>query len=103
MLASVKTIQKRIVVRNDLLERECACVRRRVTVGGEDDVITKADDAAHGGINAVLGHASADHESCNASGRERRIERRFEERIASTLVDYWFGRLGCNFRPKRPP
>ncbi len=103
MLAGVKTIQKRIVVRNDLLERERACISRRVTVGSEDDVIAKADGPAHGGVNAVLGHASANDKPGDASSRELRIERGLKERVASTFVNYGFGRLGCNLNSKRPP
>ena len=103
MLAGVKTIQKCIVVRNNLLERECSCISRHVTVGSEDDIIAKANGAAHGRINAVLRHTSADHKASDASGRKVCTKSRLKKRVASAFVDYGFGRLGGNLSSKRPP
>jgi hypothetical protein len=102
VLASVKTVQERIVVRNDLLESECIRVRSRVTVGSEDGIIAETNGATHGRVNAVLSHASADHQLFDAGGREFRIESSLEERVAGAFVDDLLTGMRCNFRSKRP-
>lgn len=102
VLASFKTVQQRIVVRNDLLEAECLRVRRRVSVGSEDNIIAKANGPAHRRINAVLSHASADHQLLDSAGRKLRIKSGLEERIAGALVDDPLAGPRRNFISNRP-
>jgi hypothetical protein len=101
--SSIKFIKERIVMRNDLLKSQRRRIGRRVTVGGKNDVIAKADGAARGRINAVLRHASADHKPLDSSGCKFRGKGSFEESVASAFVDDRFAWLRRDFRPQQPP
>jgi len=67
VFAGIKAVQNRIVMRDDLLKAERARIGGHVPIGDEDDVITQANGPPHGGVDAVLSHASGNDETPNAA------------------------------------
>jgi hypothetical protein len=90
------------MVSNDLFKPESVGVGRHVTVGDEDDVITKANGPTYGRIDAVLGHASGDHKLFDTRTAKFRVESRVEECIAGSLVNDWLIGQGCNLGSNLP-
>jgi hypothetical protein len=100
--AGIEAIQECVVVSNDLFEAEIGSVGRGVTVTGKDYVVTKADGAANGCVDAVLGHASADDKLPDADGHKFGVESGLEEGVAGAFADDPLTRSRCNFRTKLP-
>lgn len=95
IIARVKAIEQGVVMGDDLLEAKDARVCRHVSIGGEHDVVAEADGAAHGGVNAVLGHASGDHDSTDVQPVKLGFQSSLKKRITGAFVDH---RLGGEWR-----
>lgn len=91
MIARVKAIEQGIVMGDDLLEAKSAGVCRHVSVGGEHDVVAEADGAAHGGVDAVLGHASGHHDSTDVQPVKLGLQSSLKKRITGAFVDHRLG------------
>ncbi len=102
MGAGVETIQNRIVVGNDLLEAKRASIGSSMAVGGKNHVITEADSAADAGVDAILSHASDDHDIIDSGGAKARVESRFKKGVAGAFADDQFIGARRDFGPELP-
>jgi hypothetical protein len=67
MIPRIKSIQQRVVMRNNLIEHKRSGIRRHVSVCDQRHVVPKANRSAYCGIDAVFSHAASDNQPVDLS------------------------------------
>src|SRR5262245_52498341 len=86
MSAGIEAAQQPIVMSNNLLKRQLAHVGRAVSVLQQRDVVPERYRSARGRVDAVLRHATTDHQMVDRRGLEPRRQVGLEEGIAARLL-----------------